>query len=343
MYCICLYTGSEPFIRRLEHECPKFRLLIIGLTGTGKSTLINNLLGEEVAEVGDDAWSKTDKIESFEGEVQGVPIVVYDSPGLEDNRKDQSYEACLAETKKLIPSAHAVIFCFDLRQTRMMNAVTRALEQYTEIGVDWSKTVFALTFADEIHIPTKVRKAPKSEQVKYFVDSVEKWKTLISDVVGREIKAIHPTTGDSEEELMTGEGWFHSFWLTVVKVLPPAAMVRFLEMYKKPDSDDDSPPPLKKQKLTRPGIRENPDRKRFQIDDLNPSEQQELSTTLWKKMEDHPDLIGGTVGGIVGLTLSLFLGIPAPFAVYTAAVGANIVESVVEGRKRKRALSEREH
>ena len=314
--------------------------MIIGITGTGKSTLINNLFGEEVAEVGDDGWSTTDEIETFEGEVQGVPIVVYDTPGLEDNRTDRSDEACLAEIEKLISSVHAVIFCFDLRQTRMMNAVTRALEQYTEAGVDWNKAVFALTFADEIHIPPKVRKAPESEQVGYFINSVERWKTLISDLVGREkMEAIHPTTGDPEGKLMSGEIWFHSFWLTVVKVLPPAAMVRFLEMYKKPDSDDNVPPSPKKPKLSRPGIRENPDKRRFQIDDLSASEQQELSTTLWKKMEDHADLIGGTVGGVVGLTLSLFFGIPAPFAVYTAAVGADVVRSLVEGRKRKRAKS----
>ena len=313
--------------------------MIIGITGIGKSTLINNLFGEEVAKVSDDGWSTTDEIERFDGEVQGVPIVVYDTPGLEDSRTDQSDEA--AEIKKLIPSVHAVIFCFDLRQTRMMNAVTRALEQYTEIGVDWNKAVFALTFADEIHIPPKVRKAPESEQVRYFIDSVERWKTLISDVVGREkMKAIHPTTGDPEEELMSGEKWFHSFWLTVVKVLPPAAMVRFLEMYKKPDSDDDRPPSPKKQKLSRQGIRENPDRRRFQIDDLSASEQQDLSTTLWKKMEDFRDLIGKAVGGVVGLTLSLFFGIPALFAVYAAAsMGKTIAESVVERRKQKRAVS----
>ena len=56
-------------------------------------------------------------------------------------------------------------------------------------------------------------------------------KKVISDVVGKEKIAIHPTTGDPGEKLMTGDEWFHSVWLTVVKVLPPAAVMRFLEMY----------------------------------------------------------------------------------------------------------------
>ena len=43
------YDHIAGWVAKLRRDCPQLRLLVIGETGVGRSTLINNLLGEEVA------------------------------------------------------------------------------------------------------------------------------------------------------------------------------------------------------------------------------------------------------------------------------------------------------
>ena len=72
----------------------EIRLLIIGNTGTGKSTLINGLIGEEVAEVryGLQTSGVTRKVEPYERMIAGIKVVIYDSPGFYDGTgQDKAY------------------------------------------------------------------------------------------------------------------------------------------------------------------------------------------------------------------------------------------------------------
>lgn len=67
---------------------PCFGILVIGNTGTGKSTLVNNLLGTDSAGVHRGLRSEIFRTSLYEMEVEMVPIHVYDTPGLQDSWGD---------------------------------------------------------------------------------------------------------------------------------------------------------------------------------------------------------------------------------------------------------------
>ena len=240
-------TSVEECLDTLRESCPRLVILVIGVTGVGKSTLINNLLGEPVAAVGYSVESATSLIGQYIGEINKVPVLVYDTPGLGDSRgiRDDDY---LAKIKKVISDVHVIIYCIKMTETRMHGGMIQAFQQYNKIGINWEKTVFALTFADAIIPPTRLKKQAGFNFGQYFNGRLQEWKLEVPQVLKRDVHVeqealskmpIIPTTDDPQAELPTGEKWFFVFLLGIAKVLPPGAMVRFMDIHKDNISYDD--------------------------------------------------------------------------------------------------------
>ena len=243
----CLRMAAEDkyiagWLLKLEYDCPELRLLVIGETGVGKSTLVNNLLGEDVADVGYSMTSATSAVNCHEGTIEGVPVKVYDTPGLADSRSERD-EEYLEEIRKLIgkESIHLIIYCLKMTEARMRRSIIRTFEQYTKIGIDWKKTVIALTCADALKPTSKLKKQKGFSETTYFKERLATWREEISRVLAEEINLkettvarirINPTTEDQNERLPNGEDWYIPFWLDVLDVLPPGARIRFVEIHK---------------------------------------------------------------------------------------------------------------
>merc|ERR1712176_985640 len=92
----------------LDLECT---VLVIGKTGVGKSTLVNNLLGLEDEEVPDE---RSTGIREVKGEVYGVKMHFIDVPGLQSSRSESKknkkiLNAAKRITKKRMPDI--VLYC----------------------------------------------------------------------------------------------------------------------------------------------------------------------------------------------------------------------------------------
>ncbi|XP_011408247.1 PREDICTED: uncharacterized protein LOC105315335, partial [Amphimedon queenslandica] len=93
---------TEAAKKRLSQRREPVNMLVIGPTGAGKSTLINALLGDTVAEVGHGAGSVQSEVKVHEGEHEGIQLKVYDTTGFSDTRgkSGNSIVKEIAEAKK---------------------------------------------------------------------------------------------------------------------------------------------------------------------------------------------------------------------------------------------------
>ena len=247
-------------LSKLRKDCPVFGILVIGRTGVGKSTLINNLLGKEVASVGHTLQSETPKVNPHEVTVEGVPIVVYDTPGLGDIKGEEEEKNHLDIMKALLArkKIHLVVYCFQMNEVTMRSSIVGALRKYHKIGVDWEQSVIALTFADALYVPKRDQEHPNFKMSEHFDETLAFWqdeleKKLI-ETVGVESNVIerlkiYPTTPLPKDQLPNGEPWYVPLWLHIVDILPLAATVQFLQVHRNNICDEHMPPLNKVAKL----------------------------------------------------------------------------------------------
>ena len=229
------WQSVRDMLLQLRMECPIFGILVIGETGSGKSTLINNLLGRAVAPVGHTMNPGTINVTPHELSVEGVPVVVYDTPGLDDLSGMEHDKENLKMMKSLLARTkiHLVIYCWKMTENRMRRGLIRTFKEYCKIGVPWQQTVVALTFADMV---TEVFDNRLPEMYDRLTAMLVE-EAGLTESVAKTVK-VCPTTAHYEEVLPNGRPWYVPFWLNVQKILIPAAMARFLDMHKDNISDD---------------------------------------------------------------------------------------------------------
>ncbi|XP_025082554.1 GTPase IMAP family member 4-like isoform X1 [Pomacea canaliculata] len=122
-------------------EC---RVVLLGKTGAGKSSLGNTLLGREAFEVGRGLSSGTEKCQFADTLIEGVNLAVVDTPGLCDTHRPE--QEVLREVAKSVavaePGPHVILMV--LRSDRRFTA-----EEYTAyitlkgmFGNDFCKFLF---------------------------------------------------------------------------------------------------------------------------------------------------------------------------------------------------------
>ena len=218
------------FAKKAQRE---LNILITGKTGVGKSRLVNALVGRNVAKEGREKRPCTTDINPYSIFLNGIKVVVWDSPGLQDGTGND--ELYLANLKK--HGFDIMIYCIKMDDKRFHSEDKMAVRQLTaSFGKDlWKKSVIALTFANKIEDPDE------EDELAYFMGDLYFWQKEIDNYLGTELGIesrvrndipITPSGNSKKLRLPSCDHWLADLWSKCFSVMDHSSGLAWYEINK---------------------------------------------------------------------------------------------------------------
>ena len=241
----------------------KFRFMVTGPSGVGKSTLLNGIIGETVFKVGRRNLAPvTTSVCEHQYEKDGVTITVLDCPGLHDGTEnEESYLQQMQEKYKAHNGVDLILYCRRMDKVKAdVDCDAAIIEKLTaSLGKEiWECTLFVLTFAN---VYEKVLNKQGQDVNLMFKRRIELWKQIIEEALRRCSVDYHVEVcpaGKSGLELCGNPNWLSDLWASAFEVqkVNESGALAFLRLAKdrmetSPESciPPSSPKPLEKQPI----------------------------------------------------------------------------------------------
>ncbi len=144
---------QEELVKKINYaRNVPIKLLLVGRTGSGKSSTVNRLVGEDIAPIGD-FEPTTESIEMYEAEISGFKYQIFDTPGLCDalphKDKDKKY---LTDMKNNVGEIDLLLYITKFSDTRITRDEKLAIGRITKVFGKkiWNHTLIVFTHTRQI-------------------------------------------------------------------------------------------------------------------------------------------------------------------------------------------------